>query len=312
MSLFYEPMATIFAREFFEGAIIIGQYRTVLLRSPEWQEEQKQKEGLKAITQASLAAFIVAVIVTLCVLIPLLILGNELDNAVAEVIEGVSKVIAAICILQISVLVPKLLGVYVTKKSNDDGVELGLTIQSIRFNVFWNIWRETAEIGIFLIPILLGDGASASTIPFSALVGLVIAAVLGGLIYYGNQKLEDKRVLATFMALVLVFLSVGLFVGGCHEFEEVWGETRKVWKIENEFWYHKSFPMVVLKPFGYSASRTVLQICCFWLWLGLSGALHTWFYLRSKNIKETREAQKELASTSSDEEMADKEIEESA
>eukprot|EP00978_Attheya_sp_CCMP212_P010842 scaffold26338_cov49-Attheya_sp.AAC.11 len=312
MSLFYEPMATIFAREFFEAAIIIGQYRTVLLRSPEWQEEQKQKEGLKAINQAALAASVVAVIVTLCVLIPLLILGNELDKRTAEVIEGVSKVIAAIAILQISVLVPKLLGVYVTKKSNDDGVELGLTMRSIRFNVFWNIWREVAEIGIFLIPILLGDGASASTIPLSALVGIIIAAALGSLIYYGNQKLEDKKVLAFFMATVLVFLSVGLFVGGCHEFEEVWGETRKVWKIENNFWSHKELPMVVLKPFGYSASRTVLQMCCFWLWLGLCAAMHLWFYLRSEKILATRQSEKELTSSSSDEEMADNDIEETA
>jgi|Transcript_12553 high-affinity iron transporter len=312
MSLFYEPMATIFAREFFEAAIIIGQYRTVLLRSPEWQEEQKQKEGLKAINQAALAASAVAVIVTLCVLIPLLILGNELDKRTAEVIEGISKVIAAMAILQISVLVPKLLGVYVTKKSNDEGVELGLTMRSIRFNVFWNIWREVAEIGIFLIPILLGDGASASTIPLSALVGMIIAAALGGLIYYGNQKLEDKKVLAFFMATVLVFLSVGLFVGGCHEFEEVWGETRKVWKIENNFWSHKELPMVVLKPFGYSASRTVLQMCTFWLWLGLAGAVHLWFYLRSQKILAQRHTEKELKSYSSDEEMADNDVEETA
>lgn len=44
---------TIFAREVLEGTVIIGQYRTVVQRSPEWQEPEKQKAGLKAIWQAA-------------------------------------------------------------------------------------------------------------------------------------------------------------------------------------------------------------------------------------------------------------------
>ena len=47
---------TIFARETLEGGIIIGQYRTVILRS-DWQNADCTKaEALRAITVAALAA----------------------------------------------------------------------------------------------------------------------------------------------------------------------------------------------------------------------------------------------------------------
>ncbi len=38
-------IVTIFAREMLEGTIIMGQYKTVIMRSPEWQDPQRQKEG---------------------------------------------------------------------------------------------------------------------------------------------------------------------------------------------------------------------------------------------------------------------------
>jgi hypothetical protein len=40
--------------------------------------------------------------------------------------------------------IPKFLGVYPSKKG-EDGLTVGLSIKSIRFNVAWNIWREVAE-----------------------------------------------------------------------------------------------------------------------------------------------------------------------
>ena len=45
MKLFNFPITTIFAREVLEGALVIGQFRTVVLRSPEWEDPEKQREG---------------------------------------------------------------------------------------------------------------------------------------------------------------------------------------------------------------------------------------------------------------------------
>ncbi|KAK1743696.1 iron permease [Skeletonema marinoi] len=224
--LFNGAVMTIFAREVLEGTVIIGQYRTVVQRTPEWQEPEKQKAGLKAISTAAGWASLVAVILIICVAVPLGLLSRDFDERVGDIIEGVSKVVAAFCILQLSLKMPKFLGLYASKKGKD-GVQIGLTLKSIRFNVAWNIWREVAEIGVFLIPFFL-EGDKAKAIPLSGLAGIVVGGILGAIIYIANKRMKNKTWLAVFMAVLLLFLATGLFTGGLHEFEEVWGMTQNV------------------------------------------------------------------------------------
>jgi len=282
MGLWDLGVATIFAREFLEGSIIIGQYRTVITKSDSWKGED-EAEALKAVTQASTAAFILAVLTFVAIIVPLEILSQELDNETVEIIEGVSKVVAAICILQLSLKIPKFMEFYPAKHEK----EAGESIKEIRFNVAWNIWREAAECGVFIIPFIL-DGL-AEEIPLSALAGIGIALLFGGLIYYGNEHQTSKLRICIFMSFLLAQLSTGLFVGGCHEFEEVWGETTKVWKIEGAFWDHHDVPMALIKPFGYSSSRTELQIGCFWSWTVLAAGLHYWKYKQAQKLKEMKQ-----------------------
>jgi hypothetical protein len=114
-----------------------------------------------------------------------------------------------------------------------------------------------------------------------------------------------------------------------HEFEEVYGETEKIYNIgvrevvttgralaweqrflasedvpaeettvtyEKTFWSEKQLPFALLKPFGYSAGRTQLQIASFWSWLTLGTVLHIWKYFSAKKIREAQElADKERA-----------------
>ena len=254
----------------------------------EQMDEDFKKQALKNVTWSATVATFVAALVVIAVAVPLGIYSQELDEKVVEIIEGVSKIVAAICILQLSLKLPVWLGIYKkvsilpwkkydpTKTKNVDN----LTIKEIRFNVAWNIWREVAECGVFLIPFFLGTGVKA--IPLSAVVGIAISVVLGIGIYIANNRLNNKTWLAVFMSGLTLFLSVGLFVGGCHEFEEALGETREVWAIQNNFWSQSQFPMVMLKPFGYSSSRTVLQMVAFWLWLALGLLLH---YLKWRATK---------------------------
>mmetsp|Transcript_6138 Transcript_6138/g.9573 ORF Transcript_6138/g.9573 Transcript_6138/m.9573 type:complete len:338 (+) Transcript_6138:137-1150(+) len=290
VSLFNGAVMTIFAREVLEGTVIIGQYRTVVKRTPEWQEPEKQKAGLKAINAAAGWASLVAIILIICVAVPLGLLSREFDEAVGDIIEGVSKVVAAFCILQLSLKMPKFLGVYASKKDKD-GVEIGLTLKSIRFNVAWNIWREVAEIGVFLIPFFL-EGEKAKAIPLSGIAGIVVGGILGAIIYYANKTLENKTWLAVFMATLLLFLATGLFTGGLHEFEEVWGMTQNVYNYRDAaggFFNEKKLPMALVKPFGYSAKRSVLQIVSFWTFLAFGCALHFWKWLSTKKIREGEE-----------------------
>jgi high-affinity iron transporter len=116
------------------------------------------------------------------------------------------------------------------------------------------------------------------------LIGAIIGLAAGFGIFYANKTMTNKLVLCIFTTLLLVFLATGLFVGGCHEFEEVWGETENVWRIEGRFWDHHDLPMAILKPFGYSSSRSVLQICTFWCWLALSAAIHYYKIVQTRKI----------------------------
>ena len=79
---------------------------------------------------ASLAAVVLAASVT----VGLYFAGKDFNNYWAEIIEGVSKVIAAICVLQLSGKVPKWLGLYANKKENKDGVVEGLDTKSQHTN----------------------------------------------------------------------------------------------------------------------------------------------------------------------------------
>lgn len=229
--------------------------------------------------------------------IPLAVLSKDFDKRTAEIIEGVSKVVAAIAIVMLSLKIPKWLGFYKNKKKGKVQEGFDLSIKSVRFNVAWNIWREIAECGVFLLPSFL-KGDNLKAIPLSAFVGIVVGLAVGFLIYWANKAIKRKMPLAIFITLLLVFLSTGLFVGGCHEFEEVWGETHKVWKIANPNMSHKQLPMVLVKPFGYSSSRTVLQIACFWSWLALSACLHGFMMWRTKKIN--RELAQQQADASGD------------
>jgi High-affinity Fe2+/Pb2+ permease len=289
------------------GTIIIGQYRTVIQNSEEFmKDEGRQKEALKAVNQSALVASVVAIAIVAIVAVTLAVVSKDLDDRVVEIIEGVSKVVAAIAILQLSTKVPKWLGLYASKKVDYENKVAGLSLKSIKFNVAWNLWREVAECGVFLIPFFLGSGAEA--IPLSGVIGILVGLAGGLGVYYASKKMEDKFWLAFFLSAVTGMLSVGLFVGGCHEFEEVWGETKKVWTIEGDFWNHKRLPMAILKPFGYSSSRTVLQICCFWIWLALLLASHYYKYQKSQEM--INEQKKEMSSEKApaDEEWVDDEI----
>jgi hypothetical protein len=153
-----------------------------------------------------------------------------------------------------------------------------LTLREIRFNVAWNLWREVAECGVFLIPFFMtGNGTSA--IPLSAIIGGAIGIFGGYCLYVANRYYRRNRAgLCVFTSSLIAIFSAGLFSAACHIFEEQFGATRQVWKVSGGFWDADSLPMTLLTPFGYNDSRSVLEICSYWLWLGLAGLLHYRLY----------------------------------
>jgi high-affinity iron transporter len=255
-SLWDIGVAAIVARECFEGALIIGQYRSLIRKSDLKLEEKSTK--YKVVNKAAIFASLFAIVVCACVGFGLAIAGKDLDKATAEIIEGVSKIVAGLCIGQLSLKIPKWMGLYGNKKNKDASV---LADGSLYFNVSWNLFREIGEIGVFLIPFFLSGRLLA--IGVSSIAGVVIALVLGLLLEILNRTMDTKS-LGIFSTILVAWLAVGLFTGGWHELEEVFGETPYVYEIPGSFWNHKKFPMVLFKPFGYSYHPTVLMVSVFW------------------------------------------------
>lgn len=266
-------IASIFAREVLEGSIIIINYRTIIRKSSVWEGEA-EKVALRTVTRWSIYAALVAVLCILIFALTVRFVTKKLNDNIGFIIEGISKIVAAVCVLQISLKVPTWLGVYPKKHGNlDDNFEVGITLAEIKFNVSWNLWREVAECGVFLLPFFFLDGG-AIAIPISAVVGVLISLILAFGTNYASNKLKNKFWLVFFLSTLTAALALGLFVGGCHLLEVVFGSTSTVWTLKGSFWSDKRFPMTMLKPFGYSSSRTVLQICTFWIWIFITFSFH--------------------------------------
>lgn len=244
---------------------------------------------------------------------------KQFSEVAAEIIEGVSKVVAAFAILLLSLKVPKWLGLYdaTPDKEAEEHAKQGALLaawvgcnkmfdpddplepSALWFNVGWNIWREMAEIGAFLFPYFLRDNQDPLVIPVSAAVGVAIALVLGLGIYFANQRFKNKVPLAVFMSTLTGWLATGLFTGGLHEFEEAeyydciekngkyagCSYTPVVFHIPGAFWRHYSLPMTIFKPFGYSNSPTILMVCAFWSFFALTVGAHYWQYYQNEKAK---------------------------
>lgn len=302
VELFDFAVATIFAREVLEAALIIGEFRTIIFRAGNKLSEGEQQRLLRGIRQATIIASILAVIICAAVAIPLAVLSKDFDTKTATIIEGVSKLVASICILQLSLKLPQWLGIYKSRKVHISDASIDtfdLSLNSIRFNVAWNIWREVAECGVFLIPFFL-NGEAALAIPLSAVVGSIVGFLVGWGIYYANGRMEKKGSLAVFSAGVLLLLSTGLFTSGCHKFEMVYGSTYVIWKLP-EFWGTDRLPMTIFKPFGYSDERTVLQMVCFWGWLIFGLLMHYRKWRITKEVRASIEANSSPAPSTAEE-----------
>ena len=65
--------------------------------------------------------------------------------------------------------------------------------------------------------------------------------------------------------------------------EKALGKTKTIWTLEGDFWSTDRLPMTIFKPFGYSSSRTVLQMVAFWTWFILLLTIH-YFKFRSSKL----------------------------
>lgn len=111
---------TIFAREFLEGTIILGEYRTIIQRGGTRILEPgvTVEKAHRAVWTSAWVAIAAALLVIAAIAIPLSVLSRNFDDGTSKIIEGLSKMVAGVCLLQLSLKLPKFLGVYGSTKKN--------------------------------------------------------------------------------------------------------------------------------------------------------------------------------------------------
>jgi len=288
VKLFSLPICMIFAREFLEAGIIMTQFRTIALRMG-WDEERTNKT-LRVINIAAAAASGVAFVMIVILAICLDVAGQDMNKDTSWLVEGLSKLVASVCLAQFSLKIPKWLGVYMKKKGDsepDPEKDLAmLAPKSLFFNVSWNLWREMAEIGVFLLPYFLKGDDLYAQVPISAIVGIVVATLLGGLIYRGNQKTESKHWLAFWMALVMGALAVGLFSSGVGYCEKVgeWHSAEAFRFPDDKFWSTTGVGGGFFYVFGYHQHPSVLRTIAWWSAAAGMCGLHYFAWWKTQQV----------------------------
>jgi len=297
-SYFNVVITTIFAREFLEGAVIILNYRIAIKNTEQWNSTIQQR-ALREVTKSAVFAVLAALLIVGAVAVILNILSKHLNEHVVSILMGISGLVAAICMLQLSLKIPQWLGFYdkvsIFPCNNNNRTmeeqetqEVSAIIREIRFTVAWNIWREIVECLLFLIPFFLTGTAIA--VPLSALAGILIALLLGGLMYIALQSMRSKFYLSLFMSLLTGIFSVALFTGSMHDFEKVSGETQTVFILRSPALSSDSLPMALFEPFGYSSQYTILMLLSMFSWLLLGSLLHLLKYRATRIYRERRDS----------------------
>jgi high-affinity iron transporter len=145
---------------------------------------------------------------------------------------------------------------------------------------FVAVAREGFETVLFLIG-AENEGTSGAAVVIGGLLGLIIAAALGVLIYRGGQRVNLAKFFTWTGALLLLF-AAGLFAKGVHEFREFFGID---WKpIADSMWTVASGPFSEGRTvhdflnglFGWSPDPERIRVAAYFLYLVPVG----WLYLR--------------------------------
>ncbi|URQ59459.1 FTR1 family protein [Pantoea alhagi] len=133
--------------------------------------------------------------------------------------------------------------------------------------VFLAVAREGLESVFFLLAAFTQDVGMAP--PVGAVLGLITAAAIGALIYWGGVKLNLAKFFK-WSSLFIIFVAAGLAAGAIRAFHEagLWNHYQTIaFDLSNALSTHTLFGTLLESLLGYQETPTVSEVAVWFIYL---------------------------------------------
>jgi len=159
-------------------------------------------------------------------------------------------------------------------------VDAATTTRALMIIAFVAVVREGFETVLFLLSAETASTSGASVV-IGGLVGLVIAAFLGRLVYMGGNKL-NLGLFFRITGLLLLLFAAGLFGKFFHEYRELLSFehgwlVEPAWNLKSGMWAEGTFYDFMKGFFGWDAAAEHIRVVAFFVYLLPVG----WLFLRT-------------------------------
>ncbi|MFN8444140.1 MAG: iron uptake transporter permease EfeU [Caldilineaceae bacterium] len=223
------------------------------------------------LSQSRFAWFGVAAAVIMSILVALIIqwVGAELEGPAEQIFEGTTMLVA------VGLLTWMIFWMRAQARSLKSSLEhevdaaLSTGQRWGLFTVtFTSVFREGVETALFLSAAAFATDGPTTVI--GTVIGLVIAAIVGYLLYASTVRLNLRQFFNVTSLLLLIF-AAGLFARGIHEFQEaglIFTSIEHVWDTSNLISEESSTGQVLKTLIGYTSSpslESVIAYVAYWL-----------------------------------------------
>lgn len=214
------------------------------------------------------AGAISAVALSLGAGIALYQLGALLEGDAEKIFEGVTMLSAA------AVLTWMIFWMNKQARSIKGDLEIGVS-QAIRKGAFAPLFllaflviiREGIELALFLTA--AAYSSSENEVLVGAVAGLIVAAILGWMLYSATSRLNLRRFFQVTGILLLLF-AAGLVAHGVHEFNEVgWipAIIAPLWDINHILDEKSTVGEMLNALFGYNGNPSLTETMAYWMYI---------------------------------------------
>lgn len=235
-------------REGFEAALIVGIILAFLAKTGE--KDKHERAVWWGVGLAILLSFAIGGVLFATV--------GELEGTTEELYEGTAMILAAVVVTWMVFWMRKQAATIGSHLRDQVGESLrsggGLALATV---AFIGVGREGLETALFLFASTGEAGAFVAVL--GAVLGLVVAIVLGVLFYRGALKLDLRKFFTITSVLVIAFAAFLLY-SGLHELGEVAGsEALEIAAPISALVYGAGFALLYLRDARVNRRRTAAE-----------------------------------------------------